>query len=941
MANFKIEEGLESNGLLTLSSSTSQIVASGNLKVTGDFQSVTSDSRYVLTSSYNSNLTSSVQAAGDARYTQTVNTFSGTVSIVAGPNITVNSGSGQIVITGSAGAVTTSLNGYSGSLQILAGPNITVNSGSGFIMITGSAGGPGGGEVTGSDNFFVTTLLKVSGTITNPVGHLILSSSVGSTVTVSGGLVVANTILARGKIYNDSGDIILSSSNSKIISSGNIVIPLGGGPGLGGYGIGIGTTSPWDAVDLRDGNFRVEGTNEHALIFKRSGLANGPQFSLGRIILGGDGSPEFRVLYQDDVTTERSIFEFDRMGIFASVKPTGSYGSHWEGFIAGDVQPMFRLNSFPSMSFEAGQGSGSWTDAILRRKRAGHFHILSQLSGGTPVTGNLDVANIYSSEGHLHLSSSAGSTIAVSGNLKVIGDITSNNLDSRYVLTSSYAAGSTTSINGYSGSVSILAGPNITVNSGSGFIMITGSAGAAPTDISALNTFSQSVNGFTASFSSSVRSIGDTRYVLTSSFDTFSGSVNAFTASQQIFNAAHNTVSASVNIFTASFNLLSQSLNTFSASHNAFSQSINGFTSSFTASVQSIGDARYPSLVNYDTFTGLINPLTQSLNAFTASHNVFSQSVNGFTASFTGSVQSIGDARYTRTINSVLGVITITAGPAITINTAGQDISISGTGADLTGLNAFSATINAFTQSINGFTASFTGSVQSIGDARYANLTTFNSFVSTTNTLTQSLNSFSATINNFTQSINGFTSSFSSSVQSIGDARYTLQSAMYPFTASINTFSQSVNTFSASQLTFNSAHNTFSASVNTLSQSWGTKTITAIFDGGGQVLVAGAKAYINEIPYNSTITGWRIASPQTGDCVVDVWRDQYANWPPTVADTIISGAEKPTLSAANKNEDKALSTWQTTNVAGDGLVFNVDSAATVTYVVLQVFLKIP
>ena len=38
---------------------------------------------------------------------------------------------------------------------------------------------PRGGPVTGSDNFFVKQFLSVSGTITNPVGDLILSSATG------------------------------------------------------------------------------------------------------------------------------------------------------------------------------------------------------------------------------------------------------------------------------------------------------------------------------------------------------------------------------------------------------------------------------------------------------------------------------------------------------------------------------------------------------------------------------------------------------------------------------------------------------------------------------------------------------------------------------------------------------------------------------------------
>jgi hypothetical protein len=56
-----------------------------------------------------------------------------------------------------------------------------------------AASGGAGGDVTGSTNFFVTNLLKVSGTIANPVGRLLLSSSAGSTVVVSGNLHIYGT----------------------------------------------------------------------------------------------------------------------------------------------------------------------------------------------------------------------------------------------------------------------------------------------------------------------------------------------------------------------------------------------------------------------------------------------------------------------------------------------------------------------------------------------------------------------------------------------------------------------------------------------------------------------------------------------------------------------------------------------------------------------------
>ena len=105
-------------------------------------------------------------------------------------------------------------------------------------------------------------------------------------------------------------------------------------------------------------------------------------------------------------------------------------------------------------------------------------------------------------------------------------------------------------------------------------------------------------------------------------------------------------------------------------------------------------------------------------------------------------------------------------------------------------------------------------------------------------------------------------------------------------------------------------------------------------DGGGSAITTGVKGYV-EIPYDGTITGWNLFADQTGSIVIDVWKDTYANFPPTVADTI-AGSEKPTLSSVQKNQDLSLSTWTTSVSAGDIIAFNVDSASTVTRVTLSI-----
>jgi hypothetical protein len=111
-----------------------------------------------------------------------------------------------------------------------------------------------------------------------------------------------------------------------------------------------------------------------------------------------------------------------------------------------------------------------------------------------------------------------------------------------------------------------------------------------------------------------------------------------------------------------------------------------------------------------------------------------------------------------------------------------------------------------------------------------------------------------------------------------------------------------------------------------------------VIDGGGNVIGTGAKKAYLSVPVNCTITKARLLADQSGSIVVDVWKDTYANYPPTVADTITASA-KPTLSSAQKSEDSTLTGWTTALTAGDVIEVNVDSVTTVTKVYLDLFVS--
>jgi len=110
-------------------------------------------------------------------------------------------------------------------------------------------------------------------------------------------------------------------------------------------------------------------------------------------------------------------------------------------------------------------------------------------------------------------------------------------------------------------------------------------------------------------------------------------------------------------------------------------------------------------------------------------------------------------------------------------------------------------------------------------------------------------------------------------------------------------------------------------------------------DGAGAVVTTGQKGY-STIPVTGTITKARLLADQVGSLVFDVWKDVFANYPPTVADTITASA-KPTLSSDDASEDITLTGWTTAVTAGDVLGFNVDSATTITRITLELEITVP
>jgi hypothetical protein len=104
---------------------------------------------------------------------------------------------------------------------------------------------------------------------------------------------------------------------------------------------------------------------------------------------------------------------------------------------------------------------------------------------------------------------------------------------------------------------------------------------------------------------------------------------------------------------------------------------------------------------------------------------------------------------------------------------------------------------------------------------------------------------------------------------------------------------------------------------------------TAIFDGGGSLIINGKIAYVR-IPYKGTITGWFLAADQSGSCSIAVKQGLFSPFPPTT--TIITAALSGTQTA------QAPTVLSLPVLAGDWLSFTISGVATITWVNLSILI---
>lgn len=89
-----------------------------------------------------------------------------------------------------------------------------------------------------------------------------------------------------------------------------------------------------------------------------------------------------------------------------------------------------------------------------------------------------------------------------------------------------------------------------------------------------------------------------------------------------------------------------------------------------------------------------------------------------------------------------------------------------------------------------------------------------------------------------------------------------------------------------------------------------------------------------EVTFDMELTSWKVLADQSGSIEFDIWKDVYANYPPTVADTIVA-SNPPLIASATKNSGDCTG-WTTSLSAGDIIRVNLNSVENITRATLEI-----
>lgn len=104
--------------------------------------------------------------------------------------------------------------------------------------------------------------------------------------------------------------------------------------------------------------------------------------------------------------------------------------------------------------------------------------------------------------------------------------------------------------------------------------------------------------------------------------------------------------------------------------------------------------------------------------------------------------------------------------------------------------------------------------------------------------------------------------------------------------------------------------------------------VNFIIDGGVEAISTGIAGDIGPFPFACTLNEVTLLANTTGSIVIDFWKDLYANYPPTVADTMVGASGTKATIAADVKSVNTLTGWAATAIPSASTIrFNVDSCS--------------
>lgn len=123
---------------------------------------------------------------------------------------------------------------------------------------------------------------------------------------------------------------------------------------------------------------------------------------------------------------------------------------------------------------------------------------------------------------------------------------------------------------------------------------------------------------------------------------------------------------------------------------------------------------------------------------------------------------------------------------------------------------------------------------------------------------------------------------------------------------------------------------TIAAGKVAMARKWANLVTYPFIIGNGVSVPSTGVVLYAPIDKDITIRRWYLVANASGNLQLDLWNDTYANFPPTVADTIVGGGgTKPILSAAQTAYGTPTGWAKTTLENGSYLGINIDSVGTI------------